>query len=356
LLFHLLLGPTPNAELEGGIFLLYLFIHLFSFWLILFMFIISYYFKGDEKMFQKLADKAGDNILNQEERVILYTKFPNEIQVIKKNLLSIYNARQLYKKIRTTLRTKTIKIMKENGYIFDGLIGGNGGGKALLYNVIKDADFNVLCGKVYLIDSENQPTIHNEVSMSNYIHSNSKFPFIVKYSPIIEFYHHDTNNQKSIALIMPLYPLSLALVLEAYGEMPIPFTQFQTLVNCLLQSIEHLRSLKLAHCDIKPENIMIDNSVSPSIFVLIDLGAVTEFGKEVKEYTPGYSLFESIFAVNENFDIMCILTTLVRCCCPNFDLKQSTTFEELNSKINELNKPDTSSYYNKFEEVLKMIL
>jgi serine/threonine protein kinase len=322
----------------------------------LFILIISYDFKEDEKMFQKLADKAGDNILNPEERVILYTKFPTEIQVIKNNLLSVSNAKLLYRKIRTTLRTKTLKIMKENGYIFDGLIGGNGGGKALLYNVIKDEDFKVFCGKVYLMDSENQSTIHNEISMSEYIHKNGNFPYIVQYSTTIPFNHHYTNNQKSIALIMPLYPLSLASVLEAYGEMPIPFTQFQTLVYCLLQSITHLRNLKLAHSDIKPENIMIDNSVSPSIFVLIDLAAVTDFGKSATEYTPGYCLFESIYIVNENFDIMCILTTLVRCCCPNFVLKPGATFDEINSIINELNKPDTSSYFKEFEKVLSMLL
>lgn len=56
---------------------------------------------------------------------------------------------------------------------------------------------------------------------------------------------------------------------------------------CVLSALEALHKQHLAHCDVKPSNIMLN---ADGTAVLIDLGAVTEFGEDIREHTPGYSI------------------------------------------------------------------
>ncbi|XP_074267792.1 uncharacterized protein LOC141591388 [Silene latifolia] len=53
------------------------------------------------------------------------------------------------------------------------------------------------------------------------------------------------------------------------------------------QGMEHMHNLRIAHCDLKPDNIMLtqDDEVK-----LIDFGAATKFNKEGDIGTPGYFL------------------------------------------------------------------
>jgi serine/threonine protein kinase len=102
----------------------------------------------------------------------------------------------------------------------------------------------------------------------------------------------------------------------AFGNIPVPFDLFRKIAVGLLSAGSRFQEIGLSHCDLKPENVMMDN-LTP---IVIDFGAVVNFGGEVIEYTPGYSLDADTKCVSPQFDLFCIITTLVRCFLPSFSL------------------------------------
>ena len=205
--------------------------------------------------------------------------------------------------------------MRSEGYVFNGLLGQTGGGKALLYYVIESNTFEVLCGKVYCVDNETAETITIEKDSSRILHSPFKHPNIVEYLDLKEFSHETAPSKRMIVLFMPFYTMSLATTIEAFFDTPFPLNKFLDLAKSLLSACSRFEEVKKCHCDVKPENIMLSNKS----FVLIDLGAVTDIGKPLREYTPGYNLN----ACQDNlastkFDLNCIAVTLGRCCIKDF--------------------------------------
>lgn len=124
-----------------------------------------------------------------------------------------------------------------------------------------------------------------------------------------------------IVLIMPLYQLSLTSLLEALADNPMSLEMFQTLTSALLSACSRFEELDKCHGDVKPENIMISNGT----FILIDLGAVTDFNKPLREFTEGYYLDSSVRCANSTFDLNCIAVTLGRCCIKDFEAKRGRT-------------------------------
>ena len=129
-------------------------------------------------MFDWLAQKSGSNPFTSEEEVVFHLKFSNFAIPLKEKKLSVNDARSLVKSVRNFLKSKTTAIMRSEGYVFDGLLGQTGGGKALLYYVIKSNTFEVFCGKVYCVENETAETITIETDSSRILHSPSKHPLI----------------------------------------------------------------------------------------------------------------------------------------------------------------------------------
>lgn len=286
------------------------------------------------------------------ERLVLYTKFPNYIQPIIKKLLAVKDARDIYKKVHSVLHSQTIfNISKKQGYVFDGIIGGAGGGRALLFNVIQESDFTMWVAKVYLL-KENVDTIHSEIMASELLHSGEACPFIVKYEARFEIVHATVNYEPAIAFIMPLYSMSLGTVLEAYNSMQFPFIRFQALHIFLSECLERLKACNLVHCDIKPENIMIQGTTGK--YVLIDLGSVICVGERVREFTPGYSLGESQGNGTSQFDINCCLVTLTRCAIPSFEATPGLTKAKLRKIVEDCGTSFQELYYPIFDFYFKL--
>ena len=59
--------------------------------------------------------------------------------------------------------------------------------------------------------------------------------------------------------------------------------------------------------------------------VLIDLGSVVDIGAPVVEYTQFYALDASTSASTIEFDRNCLVTTLLQCCEPTFEVKSRTS-------------------------------
>lgn len=277
-------------------------------------------FQGD--IYDKLAQKAGANVLNDLEKTTLFTKFPNFVLAVQNNTLTIVQARNLYKNIRASLKSGTVALMRIEGFAFDGILSSGGGGKSVLYHVIDMSTYTVLCAKIYL-QSEDSATIEREIGMSSRIHQEESRVDIVRYSHVLSLHHPSSaEGGISIALLMPLYPMSLGTVLDACGDFCLSVKQFKKLTRTLLSAAQHLEMMRISHCDIKPENIMLHNGE----FVIIDLGACVNYGEDMCELTSGYGLHADTAGIESSlYDLNCIIVTLTRCCVPQFEVTQSLT-------------------------------
>jgi serine/threonine protein kinase len=121
---------------------------------------------------------------------------------------------------------------------------------------------------------------------------------------------------KVFTSLMPLYPMSLDELLKMY-KAPLPVDRFLHVANGLLSAGSRFQEKNLSHCDIKQSNIMM-NCCDP---VLIDFGAVVTLGDPIVECTPNYSLNANQKNVTPQFDLYCIVTTLVFCFLPTFEIE-----------------------------------
>ena len=280
-------------------------------------------------MFEWLADRSGQNILTNEEQVIFWKHFAGYAMSIQSKVLSIAESRRLVQRISNTLRSQTTAIMRVQGYVFDGLLGQTGGGQALLYHVIKLSTGEIKCGKVYAINRDTEEILSAERNGSSEVHIDGVNPYVVHYEDALSFKHQGAPYTAMIALIMPLFQRNLTSVLDAFFEMPLQLNMFLKVATCVLSAGARFHELKKAHCDIKPENIMMLGSE----FIVIDLGAVCSYGEQVREYTPGYNLDAPLHILTPVFDLNCAAVTLARCCLSGFEVKQGLTKEELSHRV-----------------------
>ena len=93
----------------------------------------------------------------------------------------------------------------------------------------------------------------------------------------------DLGNNRT-ALFMPAYTRSFqSIVWESPMAVTLPAPFLLRTARDVLRGLVLLHSVELAHCDVKGDNIMYASNGSAT---LIDLGAVTEFGKPMKEGIP----------------------------------------------------------------------
>lgn len=260
------------------------------------------------------------NPLTEEQKNVLTRKFSSHMVSISTKTMTVLQARKLMKSIATALCTGTVAQMVKGGFVFDGMLGPTGQGKAVLYNVVRVADFAVLCGKVYLKgDGPSEKSQFAEVMASDVLHKKAKHPNIVQYEHILDI-NHVNHPTASLALIMPLYKLSLQAVYDAFSDHPVPWEQLRTVAASIISAGLRLEECKLVHCDIKPDNIMLGDGV----VVLIDLGSVVPTGEPVAEFTDYYGLDCTRITASHRFDIVCLVVTLCRGFIPDFVVKART--------------------------------
>jgi len=88
-------------------------------------------------MFEWLAKRSGENVFTADEQVVFWTKFAGFAIPLREKKLSIVESRLLVKQVSNVLKSQTTTAMMAIGFVFDGLLGQTGGGKALLYHVIE---------------------------------------------------------------------------------------------------------------------------------------------------------------------------------------------------------------------------
>ena len=286
-----------------------------------------------DSIFDWLAWRSGENPLTTDEQAVFYTQFSLFVKPLEERTLSIKESRSLVMRVKNALKSQTTAVMFRNGFVFGGLLGQTGGGKALLYNVIEVATCEVKCGKVYSADDlDSEATVTAEIEGSSEVHEGGRNQYIVCYQTILRFKHESNQSKEMIALIMPLYQLSLAALLDAFFDQPLPMNMFLKVATCLLSAGSRFHELNKGHCDFKPENIMI----AGGNFTVIDLGAVCNYNAPATEYTRGYCLDAPVHSVTSIFDLNCSAVTLARCCISNFEVKQGRTRAKLLQETEDL--------------------
>eukprot|EP01031_Cornospumella_fuschlensis_P035641 gene35641-43228_t len=280
-----------------------------------------------DSLFHWLASRSGESPLSDNEQVIFWTRFGVYAIPLKEKILSVSDARRLVRQIRTVLRSLTAASMRTQGYVFVGILGQAGAGRALLYQIIDANAGLVKCAKVYCVDRLNETSIATERSASDRIHRDGVVDSIVCYDACLEFSHETAPDKRLVALVMPLFQMTLSTIIDAFQDNPISLVLYRSLVKCLVTAAARLHSLGLVHCDIKPDNVMILDGR----FYLIDLGAVRTCGQEVVEFTRGYSMGASHTCVTSQFDMFCISNTLSRCC--GYDVSPNNNLERLHRWI-----------------------
>ncbi len=268
-----------------------------------------------------LADKFGSLVgspLSDEEGNILQTKFNSFSLSILSGEMTPGTAKKILKLMRLVLNENTLRVMRARGYIFDGLLGPLAGGQAILYRVFNLETYQVCCGKVYLKSQEDERAMDNEIMTNFTIHKTGKKPNVAAFDAVLEF-RHALHPVYSIALIMPLYSISLKEVLDAHGS-ELNIKLFKNIAKGLLAAGQCFEECGLSHCDIKPNNIMLDHG-SP---VVIDFGSVVRLGSAVEEYTRFYALDAESNPVGSDFDLNCIVVTLAQCFIPLFSVEYRT--------------------------------
>jgi predicted DNA-binding protein (UPF0251 family) len=267
------------------------------------------------------SELAGVSI-SEDDEIVLIKNFPEYLRLLKLRKLNKNGAKQLLRLIRTTLKSQTIRsVLLTHGYVFGKTIG-TGGGKAILQKVFSLKTGCSLCAKVFLNanDIVGSHSAVFELQLSQIIGSHENIAPIVD---SIQFCHESGSKEPLMALMMPLYNSSLAELLVCFNEDPLPLNLFKQIAHGLLAAGAEFQAKSFSHCDIKPNNIMM-NSCMP---VVIDFGAVVPLGSSIVEHTPFYALDANHDVVTSEFDLLCIVTTLVRCFAPMFELEKRTKEE-----------------------------
>jgi len=260
---------------------------------------------------ETVADRIGrvlGNPLKDQDILILHQNFGAYVSLYEKKDPSVADARKLMGLIAAVIRSQTVRDLHQQGYLFNGIVGGAGSGRSTIYSVYQISTRTAMAAKVYTSemfqDAALELKISEEIKNSKHIHARQ----IIQYTESFEFSHHDHQGPLK-ALIMLRFHDSLQNFLSALVQDPFDEIASSELARVLLQVGCVFLTLRKAHSDIKPNNIMITNGS----FKIIDLGSTTEFGKPAKELTPRFHLDANVHNVDHKLDLYCIATTLALC-------------------------------------------
>jgi serine/threonine protein kinase len=187
-----------------------------------------------------------------------------------------------------------------------------------------------------MYDSGNEATAFLEYEASQKIHSNKPVDCIVRYEDYKVIKH--TDGLPLFCLLMPLFSMSLRDIYNSLGDLPLPPKLAFETTKAMLSAGAALHKLELCHCDIKPDNVMLDHDGK---IVLIDLGAITPFKMSPREITPGFALGASTI-LDATWDLWCIASTIAQGISREFYSLESFNAKLLAEKLKEESRPATA--------------
>ena len=153
----------------------------------------------------------------------------------------------------------------------------------------------LLCAKIYVADSAAEKAAEREASCGRAVRD-ALAPASVgetHETGLVRFAAEGTLADGRRIIVMPHYLLSLADVTHLFlqrASQSLPARNLAQLAIGLAVALRTLHALGLAHCDVKPANVMLRSDGWP---VLVDLAAATRFGEPPAEVTRRWVVAES---------------------------------------------------------------
>ena len=184
-------------------------------------------------------------------------------------------------------------------FIIDGALFARGQPTSSLHLCARAAlPHELLCAKIYVADSAAEKAAEREVSCGRAAREALPATRGEIQTGLVRFAVEGALADGRRIIVMPHYLLSLADVTHLFlqrASQSLPARNLARLAIGLAVALRTLHALGLAHCDVKPANVMLRSDGWP---VLVDLAAATRFGEPPAEVTRRWVVAESPAAVS----------------------------------------------------------
>jgi hypothetical protein len=184
-------------------------------------------------------------------------------------------------------------------FIIDGVHFARGQSTSSLHLCARAASpHELLCAKIYVADLAAEEAAEREVSCGRAVREALPASRVEIQTGLVRFAVEGTLADGRHIIVMPYFPLSLADVAHLFlqrASQSLPARNLAQLAIGLAVALRTLHALGLAHCDVKPANVMLRGDGWP---VLVDLAAATRFGEPPVEVTRRWVVAESPAAVS----------------------------------------------------------
>jgi len=180
-----------------------------------------------------------------------------------------------------------------HGYVFDGRIFLHQNGVHMV---------KVAKGTRPLVAKVADKDLRVEHDVSKLVHLEQKCPTVMQVEACFPV---DTMNSR-YALVTPFYGMTLDEVVRARSGF-LPPVVMANVTLCTLSTIKAFTNVKLAHCDLKPQNLMMAPN---GTVVAIDFGSASQIGKEITSTTASFAACASSYRASPEFDLSFLGTML----------------------------------------------
>lgn len=245
-----------------------------------------------------VATRLPDLTPHEVELFLVKAQFDDFRRMLQRGSLRECDVAAIKLRMRNIVETSTRhRFAWDEGIVLDGPIrvASSQASTSLLFSIFGSS---VSCAKVGPAD-----LIARESSVYAAIHAGMAVPTVPQPSSTF----HIPNNHGTMALVMPLYGLTVtdAALAMAPGQSKSRSALATNVGLCCLASIEAFSRAGYAHGDIKPSNLMLGHT---GVVSLVDLGTAQPVGALFSE-SSSYSLGEPAES-SVDYDLVCLGSTL----------------------------------------------
>jgi serine/threonine protein kinase len=214
--------------------------------------------------------KRVGQILSQDEYRVLTANFPSETVLLTLGKLSAEASANLVTRVRLQFKTATIEqLYTINGFTFAGRMFIH---QDTVYMVKVSKGTHPFVAKITRED------LQQEFKFSQEVHEGQVCPTVMRAKAAFKVDEH------RFALVTPAFPMTVH-ELGACRNNKFPESIVANITICTLSTIKAFANKGLAHCDLKPKNLMLDSN---GLVVAIDFGSVRRVGDAITSTTPLY--------------------------------------------------------------------
>lgn len=231
-----------------------------------------------------MLEQLTDQKVSEKEYKVLTSTYPAEAVLLMTGNMTAEAAVELLQKVRLNLYTATREqLYTIDGYVFDGRLFVH---QNTVYMVKVAKDTRPFVAKI-------APDLQQEFQFSQELHEGQRCPTVMQCENCLKI------DDARTALIMPFYPMTLHELGASHGgtfSNPV----VANIVLCTLSTIKAFANKGLAHCDLKPHNLMLDSN---GLVVAIDFGSVQRIGLPIKSTTVSFGIGVKDYVASTEYDL-----------------------------------------------------